>query len=270
MHPITRVIPEGAVILDARPPEAYAAGHLPGAVHADPNVHLATPDDPARGGRHPLPPIEQWAAQLGAWGIGPETTVIVVDDQSGANAAARAWWMLRAAGHERVALLDGGLAAYDRTLSTEVRAPKPREPYPVRKWECPTVDADTVEVRRKDPAWKVLDVRSATRFRGEIEPIDPIAGHIPGAINLPYTDNLELSGRFKSPAALRAQYEQLFGDTPVDRVIVHCGSGVTACHTLLALEAAGLHGASLYVGSWSEWCRNDRPRDSSSNKTSVE
>jgi thiosulfate/3-mercaptopyruvate sulfurtransferase len=118
---------------------------------------------------------------------------------------------------------------------------------------------ERVDAVRNDDAWRVLDVRSTERFRGETEPIDPVAGHIPGAINLPFAENLE-RGRFKSPAVLREEYQTLFGDTPVERVVVHCGSGVTACHTLLALEHAGLGGAALYVGSWSEWCRNDKPQ----------
>ncbi|HEX7829138.1 MAG TPA: sulfurtransferase [Thermoanaerobaculia bacterium] len=260
MHPITNTIPPDAVLLDARPRVAYDAGHLPNAIHADPDRQLAAPDDPSRGGRHPLPPIERWAQQLGEWGIGPETEVVIYDEQSGANAAARAWWMLRAVGHETVAVLDGGMRAAGLALTTDVPAPNAREPYPVTTWKRGTVNIDEVDARREDPSWKVLDVRSTPRYRGETEPIDPIAGHIPGAVNLPYTENLD-GDRFKDASALRQQYEHLLGDTPVDRLIVHCGSGVTACHTLLALEAAGLQGASLFVGSWSEWCRNDeRPR----------
>lgn len=260
MRPLTRTIPPNAVLLDARPRAAYEAGHLPNAIHADPNAQLAAPNDPAIGGRHPLPPLECWAKQLGEWGIGPETEVVIYDDQSGANAASRAWWMFRAAGHDRVAVLDGGMLAAGLALTTDVPAPAPRAPYPARAWQRRTVDMSEVDARRHDPAWKVLDVRSVPRYRGETEPIDPIAGHIPGAINLPYTENLD-GAFFKDAGALRAQYQQLLGDTPVDRLIVHCGSGVTACHTLLALEAAGLDGASLYVGSWSEWCRNEKERE---------
>ncbi len=261
MHPITRTIPPDAVLLDARPRAAYEAGHLPGAIHADPDRHLAAPDDAAKGGRHPLPPLERWSKQVGEWGIGPDSVVVVYDDQAGANAASRAWWMLRAIGHERVAVLDGGLRAAGLALTTEIPTPTPRGPYPVHGWQRGTVDMSEVDSRRNDPRWKVLDVRSVARYRAEVEPIDPIAGHIPGAINLPFTENLE-GDVFKHADALHAQYRHLLGDTPVERLIVHCGSGVTACHTLLALEAAGLHGASLYVGSWSEWCRNDdKPRE---------
>jgi len=259
----------GTVLLDARPDAAaYRAGHLAGAIHADLNSQLSGASDPgfdpSRGGRHPLPPIERWAAQLGAWGIGPDTPVVIYDAGDGSNAATRAWWMLRAVGHTKVAVLDGGLAEGSRgnresRESTPLTPSNPLTPYPVTEWQLPIVDMAAVDARRLDPEWKVLDVRSAPRFRGETEPIDPIAGHIPGAVNLPFASNME-GGKFKSAEALRAQYEELLGGTPADRLIVHCGSGVTACHTLLALEVAGLKGASLYVGSWSEWCRNDLPR----------
>lgn len=250
------------VVLDARPPAAYEKGHLEGALAADLESRLSTASDPAfdprAGGRHPLPPLERWTRQLGAWGIRPDANVVIYDDQSGANAAARAWWMLRAVGHERVAVLDGGLPAAIAAglpLTSEAsRRDDAGEPYPATQWLRPVVDLDTVDRLRRDPNWRVLDVRSRERFRGETEPIDPIAGHIPGAINLPYAENLE-QGRFKSASELRTLYQQLLGDVPPDRVIIHCGSGVTACHTLLALDAAGLRGAALYVGSWSEWCR---------------
>ncbi len=135
-------------------------------------------------------------------------------------------------------------------------------PYPhpsSNTWLRPTVDIDTVDALRTNPEWKVLDVRSAPRFRGETEPIDPVAGHIPGAVNLPFSENLS-GDRFKSAEELRAQYAALLGGTNPEHLVVHCGSGVTACHTLLALELAGLDGASLFVGSWGEWCRNDRPQ----------
>lgn len=271
VHPLVRVeaLSPEFVLLDARGAASYAAGHLEGALHADLDVELSAARDPgaqpSRGGRHPLPPLERWLRQLGAWGIGPATTVVIYDEQAGANAAARAWWMLRSIGHARVAVLDGGLqaaVAHGLPLTTTPgRAAVPAGAYPAVRWLWPTVDLDTVDARRTDPAWKVLDVRSAPRFRGETEPIDPIAGHIPGALNLPFSENLE-DGKFKTAAALRAQYEALLGGTRADQLVVHCGSGVTACHTLLALEAAGLPGAALFVGSWSEWCRHpERPRE---------
>lgn len=247
------------VLLDARGSDAaYAAGHLPDAHHAQPDRTLSAPDDPKRGGRHPLPPFDRWLAQLGTWGIDRDSNVVIYDDQSGANAAARAWWMLRSVGHENVFVLDGLPAT---GLTTELPRVEAKPPYPATTsgWR-PTATIDDIEARRHDPAWKILDVRSAERYRGETEPIDPIAGHIPGALNLPFSQNLE-NGRFKSPDALRVQYTRFLGETAPDHLVVHCGSGITACHTLLALEAAGLDGASLYVGSWSEWCRNDdRPR----------
>ena len=233
------------VILDARPRAAWDAGHLEGAIHADLETQLSAKGDPAKGGRHPLPPVERWIAQLKEWGITPSTRVLVYDDANGANAAARVWWMLRAIGHENVKVFDrnDGIPAADDSARAAA------------SWSdrglLPTVTFVDVDNLRNDPNWRVLDVRSRERFRGETEPIDPIAGHIPGAINLPYTDNIG-----KSPEELRAMYEELLEGVPPERLVVHCGSGVTACHTLLALDRAGMHGAALYVGSWGEWCRS--------------
>lgn len=254
-------------LLDARPgAEAYAAGHLAGALHADLNTDLSSASapgfDPARGGRHPLPDAARFAARLGAWGIGPGTPVVVYDAAAGGSAAARAWWMLRALGHADVAVLDGGLPAAlaaGLPLTTEVPAVAPLPPYPRASWALPTVEMDGVAARLADPGWKVLDVRSAERWRGETEPLDPVPGRIPGTVNVPYAENLGPGGRFRPPAALRELYLRRLAGTPPERLVVHCGSGVTACHTLLALEAAGLHGAALYVGSYSEWCRSGRP-----------
>jgi thiosulfate/3-mercaptopyruvate sulfurtransferase len=257
----------GSILLvDARQEgAAYEAGHLPGAIHADLNRHLSTAcdpgHDPARGGRHPLPPIARFAAQVGVWGILPDTEVVVYDASGGSNAAARLWWMLRALGHGRVRVLDGGLQAAlgaGMMLTVEPAAIEPAPPYPADRWHLPQNDADGVEALRHDPSQKLLDVRSPERWRGDSEPFDPVAGHIPGSLNRAWNDNLNPDGRFKSPQVLRAQYEALLGGMPPDRLTVHCGSGVTACHALLALEAAGLPGAALYVGSWSEWCRSGR------------
>jgi thiosulfate/3-mercaptopyruvate sulfurtransferase len=258
----------GLRLLDARPgPKVYAAGHLPGALHADLDRDLSTASwegfDPSRGGRHPLPPSGRFARQLGDWGIAPETDVVVYDDQSGAKAAARLWWMMRALGHTRVQVLDGGLlAAAQAGLAPDTRAPEVESltAYPDRGWTLPTVDIDVVEELTKSKRWKVLDVRSGERYRGEVEPLDPVAGHIPGALNLCFTENLGPDGRFKSKGELRLLYDQLRGDTAPDHIAVHCGSGVAACHTLLALDVAGLTGSALYVGSWSEWCRSGRPQ----------
>jgi len=262
-------------LLDARQdPADYAVGHLPGALHADLNRQLSTASDPghdpARGGRHPLPPLDRFAAQVGAWGIGPDTEVAVYDAQGGGNAAARLWWMLRALGHERVAVLDGGLAAAleaGLTLTVEIPAVPALPPYPTDHWRLPMVDAEAVDVLRRDPAQKLMDARSPERWRGENETLDPVPGHIPGSVNLYWGDNLGPDGRFKSPEALRAQYEALLDGTPPERLVLHCGSGVTACHNLLAMEIAGLPGAALYVGSWSEWCRSDREKSGSTKDT---
>jgi len=247
------------VLLDARPGSAYASSHLRGARHADLETQLSAARDdnaePSRGGRHPLPDFDRWLQTLGKWGVSPSTMVVVYDDSQGANAAARAWWMLRAVGHRDVAVLDGDWRALPSTEEIPQFIALPR--YPATSWQLQTVDMDRVDELRSDDTWRVLDVRARERYRGETEPIDPIAGHIPGAINLPFAENMA-AGRFKSPEELRAQYRELFDDVPPERVVVHCGSGVTACHTLLALEHAGLGGAALYVGSWSEWCRNDK------------
>lgn len=250
-------------LLDCRPAASFEAGHLPGALHADLERDLsraAEADfDPSQGGRHPLPDLRDWRDTLGRWGITPDTAVVCYDDQGGANAAARAWWMLRSLGHERVRVLDGGLAAAigaGMTLTPDIAAPASAPPYPASHWQWTTVDIGVVEKLARHPDWTVLDVRSAPRYRGETEPIDPVAGHIPGAENLPYTEHLETDGHFKSFEALRA----LYGHLDPTRLVVHCGSGVTACHTLLALDAAGLPGGTLFVGSWGEWCRSERPR----------
>jgi thiosulfate/3-mercaptopyruvate sulfurtransferase len=256
-----------AVILDCRADaRAYAAGHLPGAIHAQLERDLAAPTpDPARGGRHPLPPVRDFTATLGRWGITPRKTVVAYDDQNGANAASRLWWMLKALGQPDVRVVDGGLAALrdaGYTLTTEVPSPRPEPPFPVLAWVRETADIEEVERARTAPDRRLIDVRAPFRFRGESEPIDPIAGHIPGARNAPYADNLRPDGTFKSADELRAMLTAALDGIPPDRTIVHCGSGVTACHTLLALERAGMRDAKLYVGSWSEWCRNpERARD---------
>lgn len=255
------------ILIDARSgPQAasqYEAGHLPNALHIDLDRDLSQKtEDASRGGRHPLPTLTHFAALLGQLGITPESTVVVYDDKSGANAAARFWWMLRAVGHIDVYVLDGGLQAAQAAgipLSPEVVQPKETDPYPVTKWQLPTVSIDTVEAVSTDPAYVVIDVRDAYRYRGESEPIDLIAGHIPGAINIPFTQNLDTQNHFLPKEALAKIYKAAIGERPMDQVIMHCGSGVTACHTLLALEQAGMPGARLYVGSWSEWSRTGRP-----------
>lgn len=255
------------IVLDCRVDEAaYRAGHVQGAHHAQLERDLSAPaPEPARGGRHPLPELGQLGATLGRWGITPASHVVVYDDQNGANAAARAWWLLKAVGHERVQVVDGGLKAllaHGAVLSSEVPQLTAATPYPVAThWQRDTVAIDEVDHARQASQQRVLDVRAAFRYKGESEPIDPVAGHIPGALNVPLTDNLRADGTFKSASELQALYRAALGDVEAQQVVVHCGSGVTACHTLLAFERAGWSGAKLYVGSWSEWCRNpERPR----------
>ncbi len=249
------------VPLDCRTAAEYEIGHLPGALHADLEASLSRASepgfDPAQGGRHPLPDPATFAAWLGSRGISPDTPVVVYDGARGGNGAARAWWMLRALGHGPVALLEGSLEQAPWTREPPIE--RPHRTYPPSPWMLPTVNLELVEHARLDPAWKVLDVRSEPRWRGEVEPIDPTPGRIPGSANLFWERNLEADGTFRTPEALQTVYMELLDRTPVDRLIVHCGSGVTACHTLLALERAGLLGARLYVGSYSEWCRNGKP-----------
>lgn len=255
------------VIVDARnsanPRKTYETGHLKGARFVDPNLELADiKENLADGGRHPLPRVEDFCFTLGNLGIGPTTSVVVYDDQLGANAAARFWWMLRALGHQKVQVLEGGFQtaiAAGIPVSTHWEKPIATSPYPAGHWTLGIATLDEVEEVAWDKDHLIIDVRSPERYRGETEPIDLIAGHIPGAVNVPFTENLDEGGNFLSPEKLRDRYEELLGELPNDHIIVHCGSGVTACHTLLALEHAGLGIPKLYVGSWSEWSRNDKP-----------
>ena len=251
------------ILLDARSgPDArarYAAEHLRVARFIDLETDLSAPTaHPEDGGRHPLPSIAAWCATLGRLGIGPDDSVVIYDDQGGANAAARAWWMLRAVGHERVWVLDGGFAAArdaNVPCASREEAWTPKPPYPAEAYSLPTVDIHTVEASQTSGSRVLVDVRSAPRFNGEVEPIDPVAGHIPGALNHPLTLHTGADGRFLPPEQLRAQYEALLQGRPPSDMVLSCGSGVTACHGLLVMEHAGLTGASLYVGSFSEWCR---------------
>ena len=235
---------------------AYAAGHIPGARYAHLNEDLSSPVTPVSG-RHPLPDPARLVATLGAWGIGGGKQVVAYDDSFGAMAS-RLWWLLRWLGHDNVALLDGGLPRWQREghpMTTDAPVVVPAQFVAAPRHDM-WVDAATVAraVTRKD--WLVMDARAEERFNGEVEPLDPVAGHVPGAINLPYDDNLHLSGRFSSPDELRALYTGFMETVPPAQVIQMCGSGVTACHNILAMEHAGLHGARLYAGSWSEWIRD--------------
>lgn len=260
------------VLLDARggadAKQRFAQRTLPNAIFVDWDTDLsAKRESPADGGRHPLPTPTAFLSKCTHWGIGPETRVVIFDDKGGANAAARAWWMFRALGHTHVVVLDGGLGAvrldWQPPQSTATRSAGSRDTPaqfgPVNRWQLPTADIREVEIAAADKQRLVIDVREAYRYRGESEPIDLVAGHIPGAVNRPYTENLDPQGHFLPASDLRAKYQDLFTGREPENVIVHCGSGVTACHTLLALCSAGLDGAKLYVGSWSEWSRNNKP-----------
>jgi thiosulfate/3-mercaptopyruvate sulfurtransferase len=255
------------VLIDARTGpgavEKYNNEHLEGAQFVDLETELAQKSaDAANGGRHPLPAIENFTALLGRLGIERSTQVVVYDDKAGANAAARFWWLLKATGHENIQVLDGGLKNAIETglpVTNVLPVITPLPAYPADKWIQPTVDAAQVAKAIADPGYLVIDVREAFRYRGESEPIDLVAGHIPGAVNIPYTGNLDADGNFLSAAALADKYKEAVGDHDSRHVIVHCGSGVTACHTLLAMEHAGIETPNLYVGSWSEWSRGDRP-----------
>jgi len=230
---------------------AYAAGHLPGALYAHLDRDLSGAKT-GRNGRHPLPERQAFAARAGAWGIAPGVPVVCYDAQ-GMPYAARAWWLLRWLGHDTVAVLDGGIAAWTAaggTLSQQPGSAQPVAPYPARAPAMPTVQAD--ELQRRLGSRPVLDARAAERFRGDVEPLDPVAGHIPGALNRFFKDNLQADGRYK-PAGLLREAFAAWADDPA-RVVHQCGSGVTACHNLLAMEHAGLVGSALYPGSWSEWC----------------
>ncbi len=256
---------QGFVLIDARAgaQERYMTSHLAGALHVDLERDLSDiGPDPAHGGRHPLPNMIQFSRVLAQLGISPDSHVVVYDDKNAANAAARFWWMLKSIGHQKVQVLNGGLEAAIRAnfpLSADIETPAPTSAYPLSEWILPLSDINEVAAATQDPKSVIIDVRDAYRFNGESEPIDLIAGHIPAAINIPFSNNLDTNGLFKSPSELRDMYSNLLNDRQADQVIVHCGSGVTACHTLLAMDYAGLEIPHLYIGSWSEWSRNDRP-----------
>jgi len=229
----------------------WAAGHLPGSVHADLDRDLSGAKTGSNG-RHPLPERNAFAVTAGGWGIAPGVPVVVFDGQ-GSPYAARAWWMLRWLGHTAVSVLDGGTAAWvgaGGALNTEVVAPSPQPPYPALPQGMPTVDADAL-LAGLGRVW-LLDARAGERFRGEVEPLDTVAGHIPGARHRFFKDNLGPDGRFRPAAELRAGFDAVAA--PAGSVVHQCGSGVTACHNLLAMELAGLGTTTLYPGSWSEWC----------------
>jgi len=230
----------------------YAKSHIPGARFLHLDRDLSSPLT-GKNGRHPLPDPQAIAAKLGAAGVGPGTQVVVYDAHGGAYAS-RAWWTLRWLGHDAVAVLDGGLGKWlreDRAETAEVPRPAPArfEPRP----GTPPVDTGFVAAHLRDPGVCIVDARSNDRYRGENETLDPVAGHIPGSVNRFLRENLDSSGRFKPPAALREEWLRLLAGRAPEAIVHSCGSGVAACHNLLAMELAGLHGSRLYPGSWSEW-----------------
>jgi thiosulfate/3-mercaptopyruvate sulfurtransferase len=239
--------------------QSYAQAHLPGAFYAHLDRDLSSPITP-QSGRHPLPELTRLRTWLGEHGVNPDTQVVVYDD-TGGTMAVRLWWLLRWLGHERVAVLDGGWQAWTQaglplqeTAAPEVETVSFKGSADWR--QVVTSEALEQQLRRGENRLQLIDARTRERFRGDAEPIDPVAGHIPGAINLPLQDNLENDGSFKTADTLRAMYVDAFAGQPPDSMVAMCGSGVTACHNLLAMEVAGLHGGRLYAGSWSEWIRD--------------
>ncbi len=234
---------------------AWRAGHIPGAIYADLERDLSAPVT-ATTGRHPLPPVAALEETFSRFGISARTQVVAYDAGSGAFAA-RLWWLLRWLGHEPVAVLDGGFAAWTAerrpvSADTAMRAPARFTARP-----CPEMLVETAAIPGAlGRGERLVDVRGAERFRGEVEPLDAVAGHVPGAVNLPYLENLGTDGRFRDPPALAALWQERVAVAPGSAVVCMCGSGVTACQGLLALEAAGVRGGKLYAGSWSEWIRD--------------
>ena len=233
----------------------YLKAHIPGAGYAHLDRDLSAPIIPGTTGRHPLPSTEEAARRFGQMGIGPGMQVVAYDDQGGSLAAVRLWWMLRWLGHDSVAVLDGGWQAW---LKEDLPVRSGREIRPVKTFTAQPRDGvfvttEDVDRLRQSSKHRLIDVRAAERYRGEVEPIDPVAGHIPGALNAPYSNNLNNEGRFRTPQELRDYYTKVLGDTPAERAIFYCGSGVTSIHSLLALQIAGMGEARLYAGSWSEW-----------------
>lgn len=231
----------------------YAEGHLPGAVFMHCDRDLSAPVTGVNG-RHPLPDPQRLARRLGELGIGSQTQVVVYDDAQG-MIAGRLWWLLRWLGHDAVAVLDGGLQAWlaagGALTADAVKRPACDFVPAIRSY---AVDAAFVRKMLDAPAMRLVDARAADRFRGENETIDPVGGHIPGAVNRFFRDNLQADGCFKPAGDLAREWRSVLGDQPMQEVVHYCGSGVSACHNLLALEVAGLKGARLYAGSWSEWC----------------
>jgi thiosulfate/3-mercaptopyruvate sulfurtransferase len=240
---------------------AYAQGHIPNAIYAHLDRDLSSPVT-STSGRHPLPLLEAFSATLGRWGIDENVQVVAYDQGNGAYAS-RLWWLLRWVGHSRVAVLNGGFAAWQHAGLPVSKQPGVRQPRRFTPNRLQGGVVSTVELEKLLAAGQLatgqrplIDARSADRFAGQNETIDPVAGHVPGASNHPFVHNLDAQGRFLPPHVLRSKWLEALRGQPPAAAIAMCGSGVTACHNLLALEVAGLPGAQLYAGSWSEWIRD--------------
>ena len=238
----------------ARGRRDYEQAHIPGALYAHLDEDLSGEMRSGITGRHPLPEPATFARRLGDWGVDGDVQVVAYDDAGGAFAA-RLWWMLRWLGHESVAVLDGGWQLWleeGRPLRHQTESRPPRR-FVARARPEWVAGSESVEALLNSPDQLLFDARSADRYRGQNETIDPVAGHIPGAISAPYLDNLDTSGRFRPGEELRAHYEKLLAGTPAGEAVFYCGSGVSAAHNLLAMARAGMEPARLYAGSWSEW-----------------
>jgi thiosulfate/3-mercaptopyruvate sulfurtransferase len=255
--------------------QQYLASHIPGAVHADLETALSAmhginpakagasavitvkgADAPASAGRHPLPNLERFSTWLSSVGFSNAMQAVVYD-RNGANYCGRLWWMLKWAGHESVAVLDGGLQAWQSAGGAVNSGEEPahfQANFLAGPSKARLVDAAEVMRQLGRPAQTLIDARAAPRFKGEVEPLDPVAGHIPGALNRPFSQNLGADGRFKDPALLRSEFEALLGNREPEATVHYCGSGVSAVPNLLAMEIAGLGRTALYAGSWSDWC----------------
>ena len=234
--------------------QSYLKGHIPTAIYVNVDRDLAGKKN-GKNGRHPLPSIEQWQKTYAELGITPNKKIVIYDNQ-GSIYAARLWWMLHSVGHSDLFLLNGGYQAWVRAnYESEIREHL-RVAVPETKLQNyqNVVLVDAVEENIKTSKFTILDARANDRFQGKNETLDPVGGHIPGAINRCFKDNLEANGEFKNIHALKQEYAALLNETPSEKIIHQCGSGITACHNLFAMELVGLKGSSIYVGSWSEWC----------------
>lgn len=241
----------------------YVQNHIKNSLYVDLNKDLAqVSENPKSGGRHPLPSLERFSALLQKLGINENSQVIIYDNKNSTNAAPRFWWMLRAVGIKNVQVLDGG---FPNPLSVDLHTEKglskagslnTKDKFSSKEWDLPLVDINYIKENADKPDILVLDVREKDRYNGKFEPIDEVAGHIPGAVNIPFQDNYDQNGKLLPPEILKDKYQKVFKNIKPENISIHCGSGVTACNTILALDYAGLEIPNLYVGSWSEWSRS--------------